>query len=336
MILQGRQTWVFPVPPVITATATAVGHMESEGPLGNYFDICHKEPWLGQDSFEKAEQCLLEQACMQALQKAHLDTKGVNMFLAGDLINQLSSSSFTARSLKIPFLGLFGACSTAMESLGLGALLVGAGAATTVLAATSSHNNAAEKQFRYPNEYGAQKNDTCQLTVTAAGGAVVQNVGTGPKITAVTIGAIEDMGLKDPFNMGAAMAPAAAQTILNHFKERNVPADYYDLILTGDLGRIGSKLLVDLLHSGGLMIASEKICDGGVLIYSEEQKPFAGGSGCGCMAAVAYGYVYHEMQAGRLKKALLVATGALMSPLTYQQQESIPSIAHAVALEVLA
>ncbi|MDD4571450.1 MAG: stage V sporulation protein AD [Clostridia bacterium] len=334
-MLQGRQTWVFPVPPVVTATGTAVGHMESEGPLGRCFDIIHKEPWLGKESFEKAEQCLLEQACLEALKKANLDTNGVNMFLAGDLINQLSSSCFTARSLKIPFLGLFGACSTAMESLALASLLVSAGGAHTVLAATSSHNNAAEKQFRYPNEYGAQKNDTCQLTVTAAGSAVVQDVGNGPKITAVTIGAIEDMGLKDPFNMGAAMAPAAAQTIINHFKERDVAADYYDLILTGDLGRVGSKILVDLLHNAGLMVESEKICDGGVLIYSEEQKPFAGGSGCGCMAAVAYGYIYNEMLAGRLKKALLVATGALMSPLTYQQNESIPGIAHAVALEVL-
>ncbi len=332
-MLQGHQSWVFEHRPVILASAAVGGPFEAEGALAADFDILHDDLWLGQESFEKAEKKLLEQACEKAIAKAGLNKEDVQFYLSGDLLNQIITSSFTARTLGIPYLGLFGACSSSMEGLALAAQLVASGAARYVLAATSSHNGSVEKQFRYPTEYGGQKPPTAQWTVTGAGAALLGREGEGPRITAATIGRVVDMGLSDPFNMGAAMAPAAVDTIQAHFRDLRTDASSYDLIATGDLGRIGLVIASDLLKKHGINIPEQKFTDCGVLIYKDDQPVMAGGSGCGCSAVVTYGYFLNRMKKGELKKILVVATGALLSPLSYQQKESIPCIAHAVAIE---
>lgn len=340
--LMGRQTWVLNPPPVLLGTGTVVGKREGEGPLGPDFDVIHKDPYLGQKSYEAAEQRLLEEACNLAIRHAKIGRDQINLHFSGDLQNQITSSSFTARELAIPYLGLFGACSTAVEAMALAALSTACGAAKLSLASTVSHTNAVEKQFRYPNEYGAQKNASTQITVTGGGAAVIAAAdypeptpAESIRITCATIGRIVDLQVKDPFNMGAAMAPAALDTLLCHLKERNIRPDYYDLILTGDLGRVGSKLLVDLLNNAGVYIPQACLNDGGKLIYTDEEKNLAGASGCGCMAVTALGHIYRRILRKELKKVLLIATGALLSPLTTQQKESIPGIAHAISWEVL-
>lgn len=330
---QGHQTWIFKNKPVLVSSAAVGGPFEAQGALSEDFDILHEDIWLGQDSFEKAEKRLLEEACEIAIHKANLKKEDVQFFISGDLMNQIISSSFTARTLGVPFLGVFGACSSAMEGLAMASLLVDSGAAGNALAAASSHNASVEKQFRYPTEYGAQKPPTCQWTVTGAGAGLVAATGDGPKIVAATIGRVIDMGLSDPFNMGAAMAPAAVDTILNHFREMNIQPNHYDLIATGDLGRVGHHIASDLLTDHGLTIPPQIFTDCGLLIYKPEQPVFAGGSGCGCSATVTYGHLLNRVRSGELKRILVIATGALLSPMSYQQKESIPCIAHAVAIE---
>lgn len=331
-MLQG-QTWIFDNPPTITSSAAVGGPFEAQGPLAADFDLLFDDIWLGQDSFEKAEKKLMEQACDKAIQKAGLQKEDIQFYLAGDLLNQIITSSFSARTLAIPYLGLFGACSTSMEGLALAALMVSAGYADRVLTATASHNGAAEKQFRYPTEYGSQKPPTAQWTVTGAGAAVVVSGGNGPRVTAATIGRVVDMGITDPFNMGAAMAPAAADTIEAHFRDLRISPAEYDLILTGDLGRIGHPLAAELLAKQGLELPPDRFGDCGLMIYREDQPVQAGASGCASSACVTYGHVLNRMRRGELNKVLIVATGALLSPLSYQQKESIPCIAHAVAIQ---
>lgn len=333
-MLKGHQTWVFGSRPVIRASAAIGGPFEAKGALAEDFDMLHGDVWLGQDSFEKAEKKLLEQACAKAIDKAGMKKEDVQFFLSGDLMNQIISSSFAARTLGMPFLGLFGACSSSMEGLALASLLVDSKAAESALAAASSHNVAAEKQFRYPTEYGGQKPPTAQWTVTGAGAALVSREGEGPRVTSATIGRVVDMGISDPFNMGTAMAPAAVDTIQAHFRDLRRDAGYYDLIATGDLGRVGHRIAGDLLEKHGIEMPPEIFTDCGILIYKPEQPVFAGGSGCGCSATVTYGHLLNRMRRGELKKILIVATGALLSPLSYQQKETIPCIAHAVAIEI--
>ncbi|MFZ5631557.1 MAG: stage V sporulation protein AD [Bacillota bacterium] len=333
-MLQGHQTWVFPSRPVIISTAAVGGPFEARGPLAEDFDMLHGDLWLGQDSYEKAEKKMLEEACELAVKKAGLKKQDVQLFLCGDLLNQIISSGFAARTLGAPYLGLYGACSTSMESLALGALIVDSRSGNNVICGTVSHNAAAEKQYRYPTEYGAQKPPTAQWTVTGAGVALLGSGGEGPRITSATIGRIVDMGLTDPFNMGGAMAPAAVDTITAHFRDLGVSPRDYDLIATGDLGRVGFRIAADLLQKHGLAIPADIFTDCGLLIYGEDQpEALAGGSGCGCSATVAYGHILNRMKKGELKKVLIVATGALLSPLSYQQKESIPCIAHAVSIE---
>jgi stage V sporulation protein AD len=332
-MLQGHQTWVFPGRPVIRASAAAGGPFEARGNLADDFDILHEDLRLGQESFEKAERVLLEEACGRALDKAAIKKEDINFFLSGDLANQIIASTFTARALSIPFLGLFGACSTSMEALALAALLLESGAAASVLAATSSHNGAAEKQFRYPTEYGAQKPPTAQWTVTGAGAAVLTRDGEGPRVAAATIGRVVDMGLSDPFNLGAAMAPAAVDTIEAHFRDLGTDQANYDLIITGDLGKVGHRIALDLLREHGIAAAPDQFKDCGILIYREDQQVIAGGSGCACSAVSVYGHFLNRMRRGELNRILVVATGALLSPLSYQQKESIPCTAHAVVIE---
>ncbi len=332
-MLQGHQSWVFPSRPVILASAAVGGPFEANGALADDFDILHDDLWLGQDSYEKAEKKMLEDACNKAIEKAGKKKEDVQFFLSGDLINQIISSTFTARTLAIPYLGIFGACSSSMEGLALAAQLVDSQSAELVLAATSSHNAVLEKQFRYPTEYGSQKPPTAQWTVTGAGAGLVGREGNGLRVTAATIGRIVDMGLSDPFNLGAAMAPAAVDTIQSHFRDLSSDFSHYDLIVTGDLGNVGHQLATDLLKKHGIEIPDEKFTDCGKLIYTREQPVIAGGSGCACSAVVTYGHLFNRMHRGELNKILVVATGAMFSPLSFQQKESIPCVAHAVVIE---
>lgn len=333
-MLQGHRTWVFDSKPVIIASSAVGGPFEAQGALANDFDILHGDIWLGQNSFEKAEKKLLEQACEIAIDQAGMKKEDVQYFLSGDLMNQIISSSFTARTLGAPYLGIFGACSSSMEGLALASLIVDSKMGKNALAAASSHNGSVEKQFRYPTEYGSQKPPTAQWTVTGAGAALVAQHGEGPRVTCATIGRVVDMGLSDPFNMGGAMAPAAVDTITAHFRDLDREPGYYDLIATGDLGQVGHQIAADLLEKHGLQMPRDTFTDCGLLIYTKEQPVIAGGSGCGCSATVTYGHLLNRMKKGELKRILVIATGALLSPLSYQQKESIPCIAHAVSIEM--
>lgn len=333
-MIKGHQSWVFNSKPVILSSAAVGGPFESQGALAEDFDILHEDIWVGQDSFEKAEKVFLQHACERAIKKANMKKEDIQFFISGDLMNQIISSSFAARTLGMPYLGIFGACSSAMEGLALASLIVESKAAEYVIAAACSHNAAAEKQFRYPTEYGGQKPPTAQWTVTGAGAAVLGGHGYGPRVASATIGRVVDMGLSDPFNMGAAMAPAAVDTIEAHFRDLNIDPNYYDIIATGDLGKVGHEIATNLLKKHGLQISQGKFTDCGILIYKENQPVFAGGSGCGCSATVTYGHFLNRMRRGELKRILIVATGALMSPMSYQQKESIPCIAHAVSIEM--
>jgi stage V sporulation protein AD len=333
-MLKGRQTWIFESKPVIISSSAIGGPFEGKGALAEDFDFTHDDIWAGEESVEKAEKKLLEQSCITTMNKVNMEKEDIQFFISGDLMNQIISSSFTARSLEIPFLGVFGACSSSMEGLALASLLVDSKAAEFVLTGASSHNVAVEKQFRYPTEYGAQKPPTAQWTVTGAGTALLARDGDGPRITSATIGKIVDMGISDPYNMGAAMAPAAVDTIETHFKNLEIDPSYYDLIATGDLGRVGHQIAADLLKKHGMEMPSDRFTDCGLMIYKDDQPVMAGASGCGCTATVTYGHLIKRMKKGELKRILVIATGALLSPLSYQQKESIPCIAHAVSIEM--
>jgi stage V sporulation protein AD len=333
-MLKGHQSWVFENRPKIVSTATVVGPFEGQGPLANDFDIIHGDLSLGQDSWEKAERTLLEESTKLAIENAGLTKEQVQFYFGGDLMNQIISSSFAARTLTIPYIGMFGACSTSMESLALAAFIVNYGGAKYALAGTGSHNASVEKQFRYPTEYGSQKPPTAQYTVTGSGSAVVSLEGKGPAVTSATIGRVIDMGITDPFNMGAAMAPAAVDTIEAHFRDLQIEPSYYDLIVTGDLSKVGYEIAGDLLKRHNIPMEGTTYKDCGMMIYNyNKQKVQAGASGCGCSAVVTYGHLIKQIRSGELKRILVVATGALLSPISFQQGESIPCIAHAVSIE---
>ncbi|WP_138415158.1 stage V sporulation protein AD [Aquibacillus sediminis] len=332
-MLAGHRTWIFENQPVIVSTGTVGGPFEANGNIPNDFDLLHSNMWIGQDSFEKAHKLLMEEASQRAMEKAGIQKEQVQFFLAGDLINQITPTSFTAKTLGTPYFGLFGACSTSMEGLALGAFIVNAGGAKYILTGASSHNAAVEKQFRYPTEYGGQKPPTAQWTVTGGGAALLTDKGEGPKVTSATIGKVVDMGLSDPFNMGGAMAPAAVDTIEAHLKERNVDPSYYDLIITGDLAHIGREIALDLFKKHQITITEKQFVDCGLTIYKEDQPVQAGASGAACSAVVTYGHFLNRMKKGEINRILVVATGALLSPLSSQQNQSIPCIAHAVSIE---
>jgi stage V sporulation protein AD len=336
-LLKGHQSWIFHNRPMIAATGVSGGPFEANGNLANDFDILHEDLWMGMDSYEKAQRVLLEEAIRTTLAKAKMEKEQIEFLFAGDLINQITPTSFAARTMQIPYLGLFGACSTSMEGLALASFVVNYQGARNVLTGAASHNAATEKQFRYPTEYGGQKPPTAQWTVTGAGvGLITQNVPgeQQPVTTSATIGRVVDMGLSDPFNMGGAMAPAAADTIMAHFRDMELDPSYYDLILTGDLGRIGHDTTFELLGKSGIKLERKQFQDCGLLLYKDDQPVQAGGSGAGCSATVFYGHILNQMKKGMYKRILVVATGALLSPLSFQQKESIPCIAHAVAIEM--
>lgn len=333
-MLQGHQSWLFENQPVLIATSTIVGPEEGKGPLADDFDIIHSDMTIGETTWEKAERRLMEDAVEWAVSRAGITMDEVNFYIGGDLMNQIISSSFASRTFSVPYIGVFGACSTSMESLALAALMVNTGSANIAISGTCSHNSSVEKQFRYPTEYGAQKPPTAQFTVTGAAAAVVARHGIGPVITRATIGKVIDMGIKDPYNMGAAMAPAAVDTIQAHLHDFQLKPDYYDLIVTGDLAMVGSDIAAALFQERGILIPEAKYNDCGKMIYDRtKQQVHAGGSGCACSAVVTYGHLLKKLRSREVNKILVVATGALLSPITFQQKESIPCIAHAVAIE---
>ncbi|GGG09264.1 stage V sporulation protein AD [Paenibacillus albidus] len=334
----GSQTWEYTTRPVILGASAVVGPEEGEGPLAADFDFIFDSLEMGEKTWEKAERILFEKAAQLALIDAGLDQEKLEFFVGGDLMNQIISSSFAARKLGVPYLGVFGACSTSMESLAIASMIVDSGGGSYALAGTSSHNCTVEKQFRYPTEYGSQKPPTAQYTVTGSGCAVIarnDGTGKGPFVVSATLGRIMDLGLTDPFNMGAAMAPAAADTITAHFRDTGLSPGHYDLIVTGDLASVGLPIAQALLAKEGIPMEQTTFYDCGLLVYDRDTQKYviAGGSGCGCSAVVTYGHILRRMKRGELKRVLIVATGALMSPLSYQQGESIPCVAHAVALE---
>ncbi|WP_188454584.1 stage V sporulation protein AD [Virgibacillus oceani] len=332
-MLVGHRTWVFENKPTILSTGTVGGPFEANGNIPNDFDLLHDDMWLKQASFEKAQQTMMEEACQFAVKNSPIEKEQVQFFISGDLINQITPTSFTAKTMGVPYFGLFSACATSMESLALSAFLINGNGADYILSGSSSHNAAVEKQFRYPTEYGGQKPPTAQWTVTGAGAALVAKEGNGPKITSATIGKVVDMGMTDPFNMGGAMAPAAADTISAHFKERDIDPSYYDLIITGDLGHIGREVSLDMLNKAGLQVSAERYVDCGLTIYREGQPVLAGASGSACSAVVTYGHFLNLMKQGEISRILVVATGALHSTLSVQQKDPIPCIAHAVSIE---
>lgn len=330
----GMQTVKMENPPSILSTGTIVGPKEGEGPLSKYFDIIIQEDLFGEDSWEKAESKMSNTAVKKALEKANLSPDKIDYLCSGDLLNQIISSSFAARDLKIPFFGLYGACSTMTESISIASMLIDGGFASYAIASTSSHFCSAERQFRFPLEMGNQRPPTSQWTATAAGAVILGKNGKGPYITYVTTGRIMDFGIKDANNMGAAMAPAAADTILRHFKDTGFGPKDYDLIATGDLGDIGRELTREMVQKGGYDISSN-FTDCGVELFNlDTQDVHAGASGCGCSAVVFGGYFYNQLMSGKLKKMMLISTGALLSPTSSQQGESIPGIAHAVTIEM--
>jgi len=329
----GKQTLRLSSSPSIISNATVVGPKEGEGPLAQYFDQVLKDDYFGEDSWEKAESKMLKEAVKNAIKASGRSNTDINFMFAGDLLNQIVSSSFAARELQIPFVGLYGACSTMAESLCMGSLMIDGGYVEAVVCATSSHFSSAERQYRFPLEQGTQRPPFAQWTVTGAGAAVVAEAGSGPYITHVTIGKVLDFGIKDANNMGAAMAPAAVDTITVHLNETGRSPDYYDLIITGDLGNIGKTITLDMMKKEGFDITKVYDDCGSMIFDGAKQDTHAGGSGCGCSAVVFNGYIASEMKKGNINKILLVATGALLSPTTTWQGESIPCIAHAVAIE---
>ncbi|MCL2357925.1 MAG: stage V sporulation protein AD [Defluviitaleaceae bacterium] len=323
----------FENPPVIISAAAIVGPKEGEGPLAALFDKISDDILFGKDTWEQAESELMRQTVELCVQKSGLSAGDVQYILAGDLLNQNSGSIYGARSFERPFFGLFGACSAMGMAMSLGSMLIDGGFANYVVASASSHFCGAEKTFRFPLELGTQRAPTASWTVTGDGAVLISATGRGPKITAATTGAIVDLGQKDVNNMGAAMVPAAADVIAKHFRDLNLPHDYYDVIATGDLGMYGLKLLKQMLSQDGFT-AVERVNDCGLLIFdTQKQDVHAGGSGCGCSASVFASYFIKKLRDGEIKRMLFVPTGALHSVVTIQQGETIPGIAHAVAVE---
>ena len=329
---RGRQTMVFPTQPSIASFASVAGKKEGQGPLASYFDLVENDTKFGQKSWEKAESQMQILALEAALKKKDWQTKDLDVIFAGDLLNQCVGSSFSLRASGIPFYGLYGACSTMAESLSLAAVMMDGGYARRAAAMTSSHFASAERQYRTPLVYGGQRTPTAQWTVTGAGCILVQPEGEGPYVQAATTGIIADYGIKDANNMGAAMAPAAYETIRAHLQDLNLEASDYDLIVTGDLGVLGKEIVADLFLKDGAPLGN--IYDNcGTMIYDiEEQDVHSGGSGCGCSASVLCGYLLKNMQQGKWERILFCGTGALLSPVSTQQGESIPTVCHAVTI----
>ncbi|MBE6871516.1 MAG: stage V sporulation protein AD [Ruminococcaceae bacterium] len=329
----GTGTFVMETPVSVLGFGSAAGKKEDEGPLSGLFDYISDDNTFGEKTWEKSESRMQQIALSKALANAELDPKKIDLIFSGDLLNQCIGSVFGLREFNIPFIGLYGACSTMAEGIALSCIAIDGGFAEKCAAITSSHFCSAERQFRLPLEYGGQRPQSAQWTATASGAVILGNSEKAPVITHVTIGTIVDMGINDANNMGAAMAPAAADTIKRFFTDTSLTAQDIDLVLTGDLGEQGSSILCELLYREGIDIR-QKHNDCGLIIFDREsQDVHSGGSGCGCSAAVLCAHILPRLCDGNLKKVLFVATGALMSPTSQQQGETIPGIAHAVLFQ---
>lgn len=329
---RGRQSFVLPQMPVITAWASVAGKKESEGPLAHCFDITSQDTHFGQKTWEQAEKQLQKLTLDTLLKKTGLSRQQLGMVLSGDLLNQCIGSSFTLRNTGVPHLGLYGACSTMAESLLLASMAVGGGFSDQVVAMTSSHFASSERQYRFPLGYGGQRTPTAQWTVTGSGAALVCAEGSGPRIESCTVGAVTDLGIKDAGNMGAAMAPAAYATIRAHLDDLAAAPEDFDLIITGDLGQVGKDALLELAKRDGISLGG-RLEDCGTLVFDrEKQDVHAGGSGCGCSAITLCGYYLDQLNQGKLKKILFCGTGALLSPTSTQQGLPIPGVCHAVCI----
>ena len=331
----GTQSFVYDRPPVVAAHASLVGPREGEGPLADWFDVVLEDDLLGQKSWELAEMEMVRRCAQQAMADAGLEAPGVGALLGGDLNNQIIASSFAARSLGIPFLGLYGACATFVEALALASALISVGDLPSALCCASSHFCTAERQFRYPLELGTQRPPQASWTATACGCALLLPQGTpgGVRVAAGTVGRVIDLNITDANHMGAAMAPAVFDTLCAHLTDLSRTAEDYDLIATGDLGWIGRNLLLALAGKAGVALPPEKLVDCGASLYSIEQDPHAGGSGCGCVASVSCGWLMKRLERGEFRRLLLIGSGAMLSPTSSQQGQSVPGIAYAVTLE---
>ena len=327
----GAQTAALVNPPTRAAWANVAGKKEGEGPLADTFDYIDGDDTFGESTWEKSESAMQKQALTLALNKAGQAVSALDWLFSGDLLNQCIGSSFAARGQEVPFFGLYGACSTMGEGLALASMTLDGGFGEWAAVTASSHFCSAERQYRTPLEYGGQRTPTSQWTATAAGAAVLAREGPGPYITHVTVGKIVDKGVTDTNNMGAAMAPAAFDTIISHFNDTGRSPGSYDMIFTGDLGTLGSELLVELLRKSGIQVKNHGDC-GAMLFDIKNQDVHCGGSGCGCCASVLTGYILNNLKAKTWKNILFCPTGALHSPTSAFQGESIPGICHAIAI----
>ena len=330
-----NQTLTFKKRIAVRGRASMVGPKEGKGPLAQYFDVILPDDLLGKPTWEQAESEMIRRTILMAMEKGGITPEDAQIVLAGDLLNQLMSSGFAARSLGTPFFGLYGACSTFVEGLVLGGVLVDGGYRKNAVCAASSHFCTAERQFRFPLELGTQRPPSAQWTATAAGAMLIDDreEAACAYLTHGTIGRVIDYQVKDASHMGAAMAPAVADTIMAHFADTKRDFRDYDLIATGDLGYIGRNLLKELLIQRGVKVDDEKLIDCGASLFYKEQDPHAGGSGCGCVASVTCGWLMKRMEQGEVKRLLVVGSGALMSTTSQQQGESIPGVAYAASLE---
>jgi stage V sporulation protein AD len=333
--IRGKQSLEFTNQVRILSGGSIVGTREGEGPLGEFFDLKGKDPMFGCNTWEEAESFLQKEAAQKAIEKAGLKKNDIRMMFAGDLLAQSMASSFGTEELQIPFYGLFGACSTMGEALSLAAMTVAGGYGDPVLAVTSSHFASAEKEFRFPLEYGNQRPLSATWTVTGSGACVLGKKGGKAKITGITTGKIVDYGLKDSQNMGACMAPAACDTICRHLEDFERKPQDYDKIITGDLGSVGQKILLDLTREKGYDISSCHMDCGMKIFDPQTQDTHAGGSGCGCCATVFASYILSRLELGEWKRILFVPTGALLSKVSFNEGQSVPGIAHAVVVEAL-
>lgn len=328
---RGKQSFILSEPPVITHWASIAGKKESEGPLGKCYDHTWQDSYFGEKTWEQGEKRLQQLTLETLLKKAGMEKP--DLVLSGDLLNQCIGSSFSLRNTGIPHLGLYGACSTMAESLLVASMMVGGGFADHVVAMTSSHFASSERQYRFPLGYGGQRTPTAQWTVTGSGAVLLQNHGVGPVVTGCTIGTVCDMGIMDANNMGAAMAPAAYETIRTHFDDMGMAPEDYDLIVTGDLGEVGKNALLALASNDGISL-EKNLVDCGTLVFNrEKQDVHAGGSGCGCSAIALCGYLLSRLSKKKLERILFCGTGALLSPTSTQQGLPIPGVCHAVAME---
>ena len=329
---KGRQSFVLPQMPVITAWASVAGKKESEGPLAHTFDITSTDTLFGEKTWEQAENTMQRLALDTLVQKAGIRREQIGLVFSGDLLNQCIGSSFSLRNSGIPHLGLYGACSTMAESLLMASMAICGGFSERVVAMTSSHFASSERQYRFPLGYGGQRTPTAQWTVTGSGAALVCSAGKGPRIECCTIGTVTDLGIRDANNMGAAMAPAALSTIKAHLEDMGRSTADFDRIITGDLGQVGMDALLALARSEGLDLGG-KLLDCGTMVFDRDmQDVHAGGSGCGCSAITLCGHLLGQLAQGKLRRILFCGTGALLSPTSTQQGQPIPGVCHAVSI----